>query len=288
MRLLHLLDALPTRRVLYGWLGLVLVSALAYWLLGSVPGHGLSDAGEPLGTGALDLLRALYFSLVTVTSVGYGDVLPHGLARALSMTEAILGLLLFGVLVARLVSWRQEALVMDIHRLTFEARLERVQTNLHLMIADLQSIVVLTEGDAHAPARLSSRIESATMVFSTELRTVHELLERPRGELETPVLEGILASLSAALEELAEIVQHAPAAELERPRLRANLECVARTAGDICADCIPGDLAPELTVWMDRVSAQAARVAPKQDPDPRGAGRPPGSVVPTSRQDPPR
>jgi hypothetical protein len=47
----------------------------------------------------------LYFSFVTLTTVGYGDVLPvHPAARSLAMLEAVTGPLYLAILIARLVS----------------------------------------------------------------------------------------------------------------------------------------------------------------------------------------
>jgi len=47
----------------------------------------------------------LYFSFVTLTTVGYGDVLPvHPVARSLAVFEAVVGPLYLAILVARLVS----------------------------------------------------------------------------------------------------------------------------------------------------------------------------------------
>jgi Ion channel len=46
-----------------------------------------------------------YFSFVTLTTVGYGDVLPvHPVARSLAILEAVTGPLYLAILVARLVS----------------------------------------------------------------------------------------------------------------------------------------------------------------------------------------
>jgi hypothetical protein len=46
----------------------------------------------------------LYYSFVTLTTVGYGDVLPvHPAARSLAMLEAVVGPLYLAILVARLV-----------------------------------------------------------------------------------------------------------------------------------------------------------------------------------------
>jgi hypothetical protein len=46
-----------------------------------------------------------YFSFVTLTTVGYGDILPvHPAARSLAMLEAVTGTLYLAILLARLVS----------------------------------------------------------------------------------------------------------------------------------------------------------------------------------------
>ncbi|WP_170479569.1 ion channel [Ruegeria arenilitoris] len=45
----------------------------------------------------------LYFSYVTFTTVGFGDLRPAGLCRALAVTEAITGYILLGLFVAAAV-----------------------------------------------------------------------------------------------------------------------------------------------------------------------------------------
>jgi hypothetical protein len=59
-----------------------------------------------LSTGkALDGFNALYFSFVTLTTIGYGDISPVApSARTLAMLEAVTGILFPAVLIARLVS----------------------------------------------------------------------------------------------------------------------------------------------------------------------------------------
>jgi len=47
----------------------------------------------------------LYFSLVTLTTTGYGDVVPlHPFARSLATLEAVIGQLFPATLLARLVT----------------------------------------------------------------------------------------------------------------------------------------------------------------------------------------
>jgi voltage-gated potassium channel Kch len=56
-------------------------------------------------TGAEWKASLLYFSFVTLTTVGYGDILPvHPFARSLANLEALIGQLFPAILIARLVS----------------------------------------------------------------------------------------------------------------------------------------------------------------------------------------
>jgi hypothetical protein len=51
----------------------------------------------------------IYFSFVTLTSVGYGDIVPlHPIARSLANIEAIIGQLYPATLLARLVTLELE------------------------------------------------------------------------------------------------------------------------------------------------------------------------------------
>lgn len=66
----------------------------------AVPGAFTNPTHDRLHPGEL-----LYFSLTTLTSTGYGDVLPvHPLARSLANLEAVIGQLFIAILLARLVS----------------------------------------------------------------------------------------------------------------------------------------------------------------------------------------
>jgi hypothetical protein len=71
---------------------------------GSFSFQGLSFVGSKQST----LAHTIYFSFVTLGTLGYGDVLPvGGPARALAVTEAIVGQMYLVVVVARLVSLYQ-------------------------------------------------------------------------------------------------------------------------------------------------------------------------------------
>lgn len=69
----------------------ILLYGGAYYLLATT--FDVGSMGEP---GYLPFTRCLYFSAETYTTLGYGDVLPHGDLRLLAGLEALNGMLLIG------------------------------------------------------------------------------------------------------------------------------------------------------------------------------------------------
>lgn len=89
-------------KVLYAILSVLALHIIEIWMFGIVlwlllqwPASGHIVSVVP-GSGALGLLDAVYFSAMTYSTVGFGDVLPVGPIRLLAGTESLIGLLLIG------------------------------------------------------------------------------------------------------------------------------------------------------------------------------------------------
>ena len=83
------------------------VWAVAYGLVAVlIPGNSIDSGGATTAGGTRQLFPdQIYFSFVTLTTLGYGDLSPRGaVMRSLAVTEAILGQFYLAILVARLVS----------------------------------------------------------------------------------------------------------------------------------------------------------------------------------------
>ena len=87
----------------------------------------------------------------------------------------------------------------EIHRTTFEDRLDRVRTNLHLVLSDLEAIDQIRREDSVLPSVVLKRLESSERVFTGELKTIHDLLYRTRLLPEEDALESLLANLTLCL-----------------------------------------------------------------------------------------
>ena len=101
----------PRARVLAGVLGIlaahvveIWLFALGYWTLLHVPGMG-HLSGNIEGP---SLLECSYFSFVTFTTVGYGDIVASGYLRYLTGLEALTGMVL--------ITWSASFLFLEMQR----------------------------------------------------------------------------------------------------------------------------------------------------------------------------
>jgi len=86
------------------FLMLGLIWIFAYQLVALLDPNSFNFASNP-GAKAMDGATAFYFSFVTLSTVGYGDIVPvSSVARMLAILEAIVGMFYMTVLVARLVA----------------------------------------------------------------------------------------------------------------------------------------------------------------------------------------
>jgi hypothetical protein len=84
------------------YLLLGLLWTLAYWLVAELIPNAFAFSGADK---SLEGFNGFYFSFITMSTVGYGDITPVAkVARMLAAMEAITGLLYVAVLIARLVA----------------------------------------------------------------------------------------------------------------------------------------------------------------------------------------
>jgi hypothetical protein len=87
------------------YLMLGLIWTMAYWLVDQLTPGGAFSFNTNAGKQSMNGFNAFYFSFITLSTVGYGDITPLSrIARWLAALEAMTGLLYVAVLIARLVS----------------------------------------------------------------------------------------------------------------------------------------------------------------------------------------
>lgn len=112
----RLSQAMPLLRVRYrfriviGLIGAILAHVLEIWLFAFTYYLCIlaGDFGTLEGTGATDLLDCAYFSFITYTTLGYGDIVPAGSLRYLAGLEALTGLVL--------ITWTASFMYYEMHK----------------------------------------------------------------------------------------------------------------------------------------------------------------------------
>jgi rhodanese-related sulfurtransferase len=255
-RVAQFVDSLTIRQWFGLWFAMILFCASTYWLGALTPWPGLAQNGEPIRSDWYGFADCLYFSVVTATTVGYGDIVPRSIwARALASTEAMGGMLLVGAVISRLLSAQQEKLLQDTHDLAFNERLGRMQTSLHLLIPEFQDLETLHLGGKIERSKIELRLSSGAMMLVRDLKIINELLTGRVGTADQGALELLLVTLNSALQaylEVLSLVKSAPTQVTTQ---------LSRVISEICSACMPAESIAEMKEILQRTELLAAQIS---------------------------
>jgi hypothetical protein len=129
-----------TERVSLVWLGSsfaagIVVFALCYYGLNSCsPTDGVLSAD---GASRASFSDCIYFSVVTVSSLGYGDWRPLGWSKLLAGTEVLFGLSMMGIILAKVTSNRLSYHVRRLFRSDAQRQFEKMSEGFDKLNDDL-------------------------------------------------------------------------------------------------------------------------------------------------------
>ena len=87
------------------YMNFAVIFAAAYSLIWELIPDAFADIAAPKTVDPHEVANTLYFSLTTLTTTGYGDIVPvDPFARSLANLESVIGPLFLAITVARLVS----------------------------------------------------------------------------------------------------------------------------------------------------------------------------------------
>jgi hypothetical protein len=131
---------LPYSTLFTIWLTLAAGFAAAYALMATFSPENAPQ--QLLGLSPLVRLgNSIYFSIITATSTGYGDIVPYGFSKTLASIQATVGLFIFAILVGKLVSGQQELAVRQMHKLTYEDVFHNTREGLYIIRKDFDRII---------------------------------------------------------------------------------------------------------------------------------------------------
>jgi hypothetical protein len=95
------IEEVPLHQYIFIYLLAIVIFAAVYYILPS--GSGLISSQTPPEKG-FGFLTSVYFSATTITTLCYGDVYPVGFSRAVAAFQGLVGLTIFGIMLAKVSS----------------------------------------------------------------------------------------------------------------------------------------------------------------------------------------
>jgi potassium channel LctB len=165
-------------KIIMLWIAVVLIFSLAHFSLGS---SGIPTFKESLNTNVLG--NAVYFSCITALTIGYGDIAPVGIGKSLAIIEAIASIILFGALIAKIVSVKQEHIIEEIQELSYEESGHNAISELYLFRSQAKELKEKIDGKTKTKdfREIENSIETlkdALTAFNKATLTSHEDKEK--------------------------------------------------------------------------------------------------------------
>jgi hypothetical protein len=143
------------------WILIAVAFGFLYYFL---PGQLINGrTGEPVSS----LLDFIYFSFVTILTIGYGDISAVGFIRVLTAVEGLIGWVLFGLIVYKVVSVKEDVILKEIHKLSNDQYLSRIRnflfisnTNLVRFVKEVQSKKIAKDSVIYELSVISTTLKS--------------------------------------------------------------------------------------------------------------------------------
>ncbi len=118
--------------------GVVIVFGLLYRYL-TPQGNGIGQNSTPLSD--VTFLESIYFSIITISSLGYGDMHPMGYSKAFACIEVLMGLAMIGIMIAKVTSRRLSYYVSRLFSFDAQKRLDDIAAKFDVSYGDFEEIM---------------------------------------------------------------------------------------------------------------------------------------------------
>ncbi len=244
--------------IIFYFLFIILFGSV-FFLLSFTDDHGIYNNASKITTDLTGYLDAIYFSFVTSTSLGYGDIRPLGVSRIFSVIEVVLSLFIFGIAISKIFSVKQERILNELYEFSFQERVTRIITGLYNFRAEIDSVIhKLNEKHLtkHETEDVLDYIEGNLHSFTSYLIDINKILVQKeaklRGKFTSSTSEGfrnnlsdfkvniILDNLRNSMEKIEELITALNEKKIswKSKAIVKNLETVFGLIEGVCIDCI--------------------------------------------------
>lgn len=187
-----------------------------YYLLTQC-GHGIGQNHKAFENATV--FTGIYFSIVTISSLGYGDMHPMGVSKILACIEVLFGLVMIGIMIAKVTSYRVDR----IYSSYAQIRLENFAEGFNKSQRDFAEI--MTNFEATRFEEIVSTFQAQCIAFSR-----YFLDETNRGDyfriVSASTIEQVGNTIDKAFSELKRIMEEDSSQEMIEIRNRRIPEAI--------------------------------------------------------------
>lgn len=158
--LLKLIDKYSFTYIFIGWIVMILFFGIIYALGSDV------FFEEPV-----TFSEAIYFSFTVSPTRGFEDLTPIGFGRFIAIVESILTLFTYGIVISKLVTFKQRVILEEVYTISFSERINRLRSMLYLFRADLNRIIMHIQDGKKNP----SLLKESTVYVHHFMNTMHDI-----------------------------------------------------------------------------------------------------------------
>ncbi len=219
-RFLDILDRLSFGKIFLLWVLMIVVFGLVFFILSLDEGNALLYQGKVIDKSIKGIFDSVYYSFITATTTGYGDITPQGLSRLFAIIEVLFGVIVSGIILSKLVSVKQEVILEEIYNISYEEVVDRLKNGLYLFRSDVNRTLEKIE----LGTIKKREVKDLWILFSgldNSLTNIRNFMIPPKTDslyskkLDTLKLELLLNSIKLSMKKINEFIKSVKSHELE-------------------------------------------------------------------------
>lgn len=196
-------DSLTFIKILLIWTAIILFFGLIYHFF---PHDGSFLMNNETNLKVDNIFDSIYFSFISATTTGFGDIVPIGYFKLVATLEVIFGLLLLALVTSKLVSIKQDVILDEIYELSLNEKINRIRSSLLLFRQNLSRVRSKIDDGSIRKREINDLYIHITS-FEDILYELIQFLSRQKGKdfmktLSSVNLELIINSVNSSLSKL--------------------------------------------------------------------------------------
>ncbi|MFH1294808.1 MAG: RNase P subunit p30 family protein [Candidatus Aenigmatarchaeota archaeon] len=136
------MDRLTFAMIFAVWLLIILLFGIVYLFTQNGDSYLLYVAS---GKSVAEFKDCIYFSFVTATTTGFGDIVPVGIFKSVAILEVLSGLLVLAMVTSKLVSIKQDVILEEMYELSVNDKVYKLRSSLLLFRQNIDRVISRVE-----------------------------------------------------------------------------------------------------------------------------------------------